>query len=316
MLTVGAATHDLFLESAQFKIIQDPTFSTGEAECFALGSKIDVPTVIDAIGGGAANTAVGFVRLGRTAACTTRIGSDRWGSEVVSRLRSAGVRPYVRLDRSHRTGLSVLLLTRRGERTVLVHRGAAAAFRPSDLPRVSPRWFYLTSVAGSRGLVVAAVRRAKHVGAQLAWNPGEGELAWGLRRIRPLLSRTVFILNRFEAQRLTGAKNPVASLRVLTRAGCAVAVITAGKGGALASDGRTAFRSGIHNIRVTDTTGAGDAFGSGFVAAILNSRPLPEALQLGTANSESVIQHVGAIPGLRRSLPSKRDRVPVVRLPM
>lgn len=315
VLTIGAATQDVFLESAQFKIIRDPTFSTGEAECFALGSKIDIPTVLETIGGGAANSAIAFARFGFSVGCATRLGADGWGREVLRRLRSEHVRPYAAVDRTRRTGLSVLLLTRRGERTVLVHRGAAAVWRVANLPAVTPRCYYLTSVAGSRRLVEAVVRRSRRQGATLAWNPGAGELAWGWRRIRPLLPGSILILNQFEARQLTRRISARETLRALIRAGCRTAVITVGKNGAMASDGRTPFRSGIHNLRVTDTTGAGDAFGSGFVAALLRGRPLAVALQLATANSESVIQRVGATPGLRRTLPTPRQRVAVVRLP-
>jgi ribokinase len=315
VLSLGSATRDLFLESAQFRIIADPTFSTGEAECFALGSKVEIPRITDEIGGGAANTAVSFARLGLSSASAIRIGRDTWGAEVSARIRQEGVRVIATVDRNERTGLSVLLLTRRGERTVLVHRGASGAFKPVDVPAVRPRWYYVTSLAGSRSTLERILRRARSVGARVAWNPGTPELAWGFRRIRPLLHNTVILLNQFEAERLTGKRSPRETVRALIGAGADTAVVTAGKGGATAADRSHMYHAGIHNIPVTDTTGAGDAFGSGFVATLIHGRTIPLALQMATANSESVIRHIGAQAGLRRSLPAVRQRVRVVRLP-
>lgn len=315
MVTIGSATRDLFLESAQFRIIHDPTFSTGEAECFALGSKLEIPTVTDTIGGGGTNAAVGFSRLGFRTACAIRIGRDHRGAEITTHLRSERVRCFARIDGTERTALSVLLLTRRGERTVLIHRGASAHFSPSDVPPSTTRWYYITSLAGSLTTLRAVLARARRLGARIAWNPGAEELAWGFRRIRPLLNRVVILLNEFEVQQLTRCSGPRDGLRALIAAGASTAVVTAGKAGAYASDGRASYRSGIHAIPVTDTTGAGDAFGTGFVAALAQDRPLSLALQMGTANSEAVIRRIGAQHGLRRTFPSVPSRVRVERIP-
>lgn len=315
VLSIGSATHDLFLESTQFRIIPDPSFSTGEAECFALGSKLEIPRVTDELGGAGTNTSVGFARLGLRAGAAVRIGADGWGRELVQRLRAAKVRVLPRVDTRERTGIAVLLLTKRGERTVLIHRGASAHFTAVDVPAVRADWYYITSLAGSHPALTAILQRARRTNARVAWNPGQKELAWGFRRIRPLLKDVVIALNQFEAQRLTGGRNARDTARALVRAGAATALITQGKDGAVADDGRTVFRSGTHPIRVIDTTGAGDAFGCGFVAALIRERSIPEALQLATANSESVIRHVGAQPGLRRTFPRPQERVRVESWP-
>ena len=49
-----------------------------------------------------------------------------------------------------------------------------------------------------------------------------------------------------------------------------------------------------------DRTGAGDAFGSGFVAKIIEEAGLTEALTFGSANSTSVVQQIGAKTGILR----------------
>ncbi len=314
VLTIGSATRDLFLESAQFRIIRDPSFSTGEAECFALGSKVEIPRIVDETGGGATNAAVGFARLGLKAGAAIRLGNDHRGQAVAEEVRDEGVRVFATIDRVHRTAISVLLLTGRGERTVLVHRGASAHLTAADIPRVSTAWYYVTSLAGSRSALSEVRRRADRSGAGFAWNPGADELAWGMSRVRRFLPGTVLNLNRFEAEQLTGEAKPERAVRSLLKAGAKTVVITAGKDGAVAGDGTGMYRAGVHRVSVVSTTGAGDAFGAGFVTGIIRGWRMAQCLQLGTANSESVIRHIRAKPGLRRSMPKVSERVRVERI--
>jgi len=79
VITIGTATRDCFLQSPDFKVIRSSRFVTGQAECFALGSKIEVPFIIFTTGGGAANAAVTFARQGLKAGCLAKIGKDLAG---------------------------------------------------------------------------------------------------------------------------------------------------------------------------------------------------------------------------------------------
>ena len=60
IITIGSATRDIFMKSEQFKIVEDKSFATGQGECFALGSKIEIKDIVFASGGGGTNTAVTF----------------------------------------------------------------------------------------------------------------------------------------------------------------------------------------------------------------------------------------------------------------
>jgi len=62
VITIGTATQDVFLKSRDFKVLKDERFITGQAECFALGAKIEVPDIFFTTGGGATNAAVTFAR--------------------------------------------------------------------------------------------------------------------------------------------------------------------------------------------------------------------------------------------------------------
>ncbi len=127
VVTIGSATRDVLLRSRAIRIISDDQFSTGEAECFALGSKIEVDDIVFETGGGATNTAVGFSRLGFRVAFMGKIGhTDSRGQALLRELQHEHVTTdLVVKDRRHLTAYSAILLTPRGERTVLVYRGAA-----------------------------------------------------------------------------------------------------------------------------------------------------------------------------------------------
>ncbi len=77
-----------------------------------------------------------------------------------------------------------------------------------------------------------------------------------------------------------------------------IAIMSKGPEGVAVSDGKNIYSAGIPESGYTDRTGSGDAFGSGFVSAIMDSRNIPYAIQLGTANATSTIQKIGAKNGL------------------
>lgn len=314
VITIGAATRDVFLRSKQMKIVRDDAFSTGEAECFALGSKIEVDDIVFETGGGATNTAVGFARQGLATAFIGRIGhADARGQEILRALREEKVTTnLVATDRRLMTGYSSILLTHRGERTVLVYRGASGDFQSKDIPwtKVDSEWLYVSSMAGALPVLKKLWAHAHAHGIKIAWNPGVGELRHGWSVLEPLIRATdVFMVNQEEAAALTGMAHDqvdqaFSRLRQVVRG---LTVITMGTDGNLAGDKQRAWRAGTNPVKVIDTTGAGDAYGCGFVGwHIRHPKDIPGAMRFGSANSESVIQMIGAKNGLLKKPPLRR----------
>ncbi|MBI4092741.1 MAG: carbohydrate kinase family protein [Candidatus Kerfeldbacteria bacterium] len=313
IITIGSATRDVFMRSKHIRIMKDPSFSTGEAECFALGSKIDIEEILFDTGGGATNTAVGFARQGLKTAFVGRIGhADVRGKEVLRTIAGEGVdTSLVVHDRRAMTAYSVILLTPRGERTVLVYRGASAKFEADELPRskMRSRWMYLTALGGKAAVIRAVFQQALRAHTKIAWNPGVAELAWGYRQLLPLFRKTdMLFLNREEASSLLGVD--YAHDRMVFAKLCfalpGLVIITEGTKGAVVCDNQRKYQSATHGIKVVDTTGAGDAFGCGFLGTYLKSGgDIKRSLQFATANSESVLQHVGAKAGLLKRMPGR-----------
>jgi len=71
-------------------------------------------------------------------------------------------------------------------------------------------------------------------------------------------------------------------------------VVTEDKNGAHAFDGSFYYHKPAFKVKIADTTGAGDAFHSGFVSAIVKGRSVETAMDNGTVNAQSVIMHLGA----------------------
>lgn len=312
VITIGSATKDIFLISKQFQIIQSHKFSTGYGECVPFGSKIEVDKAVMTTGGGATNAAVTFANLGYSTATITRIGDDSSGRDVLDELISAKVKTtHVQKVKGGQTGLGVQLTAKDGERSILVNRGVSKTFTKNDIPwsKLKARWIYMTSLAGNLSLATRIAKHAKEHGICIAFNPGSGELAKGLRGMEPVMRNLALLnLNLEEAQKLANTRSSdIPTLcKKIHRPGLTLVITDGSKGAYAHLDGETWF------VRPTATkgisrTGAGDAFGSAVVAALMKDKSLGEALQIGVANAESVIQSYGAKIGILNTWPKTTE---------
>ena len=122
VVTIGTATRDVYITSPSFKALKDPKhlealgFPTGEAECLALGAKIDIEVPVFTMCGGAINSAVTFSRLGFKTAASFKVGNDEFGDALVGLLKKEKIFPIVSRDTSVGTAYSTILLNPNGER--------------------------------------------------------------------------------------------------------------------------------------------------------------------------------------------------------
>ncbi len=328
LITIGSATRDVFLMSSVLHPHRSKDALAHIEACFPFGAKINVEEICFTTGGGATNTAVTFSRLGKfKTAALFRLGHDSAGQDVLAdlkkdRIDTQFVQMASRVD--EHTAYSTILSPggEVGERTILVYRGASRHFEHKKIswPKLQAKWFYVSSLGGDLLLLKKLLRQAKKIGAQVAWNPGGQELSqlssplevrrgWeGLRQ-----SLTFFILNREEASRFTGEE--FSDTRGLLRALSSfapTAVMTDGPKGAYAMvhDLRSAvqgFYVPAVGHKPKNLTGAGDAFGAGFVVGWIKSGgDLIESLRLASFNADSVVQHIGAKAGILSSYPSAK----------
>jgi len=320
VITIGTVTRDVFVSGAGFRVLKDPVhlkkigFKTGEAECLALGAKIEIEKPVLTMGGGAANAAVTFARQGFRTAAVIKIGNDEIGEEIVASLKREKVKPLAAVDEKTGTAYSTILLALGGERTVLVYRGASSDFKEKEIParKMKCRWAYVSPGAISIPLMQAVVLNLKKSGAKVAMNPSKHYLKAGAAKLRQILRNLdVVVVNREEASYLTGIDygKEKAIFGKFDELVPGIAVMTNGRDGAAVSDGKYIYRAGIFpEKRLLDRTGAGDAFGSGFVAGLMRKNDICYALRLAAANSASVVEQIGAEEGILKKEDFKKKR--------
>ncbi len=311
VLTIGSASRDVFLFSKLFKIMPMPGNPSVLAECVTLGSKIDIDALTVTTGGGATNAAATFAALTFPTRIMTRIGDDASGRDILTDCATRGVDTFlITVAKKESTSYSTLLTAEGGERTALVFRGASANFSEKDvkLSKISSDIVYLTSLGGNVALALSIAKVCEKKGIFLAWNPGAQELksGRGLDPIRKLVS--LLIVNLQEAQMLTGksSNDPKIQCELLALPG-SIIVVTDGQNGAHAHKDKLTWHCRTSGVASISRTGAGDAFGSAFTAAIASGMTIEDALRLGTMNAESVVQHVGAKTGILTKWPKERE---------
>lgn len=314
IICVGAATQDVFVAGKALHAKRDVR-SHSFVEQFPLGAKLELDKVYFDTGGGATNAAVTFARQGMNSSFAGKLGKDPAGAEVLRVLKREGVETsHVRVDDKLNTGYSVILLADNGERTILAYRGASHALKSNDFGNhLKGDWMYISSLAGNMDLLKSLLQHAHRNDMRVALNPGAGELA-NAKKLRGYLQAVdILIANREEMARLFGGESPVDTM-LNAMPFCPYIVLTDGPGGSYASDGQVIYFAGQYQrVKVIDRTGAGDAFCSGFVAAIARGWPIEDALTLASANSTSVVQTVGAKSGILRGV-AKIKRMKVKRV--
>ncbi|MBU0648565.1 carbohydrate kinase family protein [Patescibacteria group bacterium] len=312
IITIGSATRDVFLQSSAIKIKPSKTSPTGLDECLPLGAKIELKDIIFDTGGGATNAGATFANLGLKTAAICRLGKDLGGLEIGQILKNHGIsNKFLQLDDKLGTAYSVILLAGTGQRSILVYRGASQNISLKEIPwsQVKTNWLYVTSLAGNLALIKRLWQFAKKNKIKIAWNPGGKELDWGIARLTPFIKQTAFFtVNTEEAAKLTRQKRgDIKSAAKKLKNICKCLSLTNGSKGAYAwQRGQTLFAPALKVKRI-NATGAGDAFGSGFVVGLLKKNNLAHALKMGVLNANMVITKMGAKNGLLKKMPSRKE---------
>ncbi len=250
-------------------------------------------------GGSAANFAVFCSRLGGKAGFVGKVGRDNFGDVLISDLVSEGVdtNGVVRSDLP--TGTVFIAVRSDGQRMMFACSGAANDLHESDIsPHYLNRFDHL-HLADLNNIAVLKHAASLFEGS-VSLNPGALIADKGKEALDLIKEVDILICSKNEARKLTGEKSIENCLQTLTDMGPETAVVTCGPEPPLAMsrEGATVTAQ-THDIKIVDTTGAGDSFSAGFVSEFLRSRDMGQALRFGVATAEIVIQHRGARAGLK-----------------
>ncbi len=301
MLTIGAAVQDIFMShSPEFMPFEDK-FDKKVFLKIEFGSKNDVDDINFSTGGGATNAAVTFARQGLEVEFMGTIAHDTAGEAVLKDLDNEGVgTKHISYSEKYHTGYSTVLIAPTGERTFLTYRGASTHYdiKHFDLSRSSADWLYISSMAGDMEILDELFSQAKELGKKVCYNPGKDELK-KISKLRALLEDVdVLLVNKEEAQMIVDGETLEELVRKLLNH-VSVVIVSDGQKGVMASDGQTIVRAGMYeDVKVIDRTGAGDAFGSGFLSQWVIGKSLKDSIVFASANSTSVVTKIGAKAGI------------------
>ena len=274
--------------------------------CLKFADKIPYENVyrIPAVGN-TVNAAVSAARLGLKSALVSNVGDDYYGKECIEVLKHEGMgTEFVRLHAGQKTNYHYVLWYE-DDRTILVKH----ELYEYSLPDIgSPRWVYLSSTAENSLPFHTIIEKylLDHPEIKLAFQPGTYQMRFGKEKLSAFYQRAeVFFCNKEESQRIlkTTEENIKSLLKMMSELGPKIVVITDGKKGAYAYDGKTSwFMPPYPDPKPPlERTGAGDAFSSTFTIALAEGKSIEEALIWGPINSMSVVQYVGAREGLLTS---------------
>jgi sugar/nucleoside kinase (ribokinase family) len=266
-------------------------------------------------GGSAANLAAWLASAGLAPIMVARVGRDDHAHQVAL-LRGAGVTPVLAADDERPTGMLVALIDPDGERSFLTDRGANERLAREDLPDALLDRAHLVHVSGyalqcpePRAAVLDFLGEARRRGVPASVDPGSLSLLEEVTAAS-FLAWTGFagmcFPNAHEAAVLTGSGEIERQLGVLCDS-YETAVIKRGALGAVAGTlGGERRAVPAAPARVVDTTGAGDAFLAGFLAARLDGATLEESLRRGCALGAKATTLVGGRPPTESACKAKR----------
>lgn len=305
VLSVGDIVTDAFI-----KLFDDQghTYSNEHGRWLAIPFGVKIPfdrvEVVESVGN-SANAAVSFSKLNLNSALMSNVGEDRYGRSMIRALQKNKVDTrFIKINPGKISNYHYVLWYKE-ERTILIKHEEYKYYWPHLRTDEIPRWIYFSSI--SKNALPFHDDMAdwleKHDDVKLAFQPGTFQIEAGAKRLKKLYERSELLaVNREEAVLICGGnKDDIHDLfNKLHDLGPRIVVISDGPAGSYASDGQNRFRMPIYPDPKPpfERTGAGDAFTSTFVAAIIKGSNIEGALQWGPINSMNVVQHVGAQKGL------------------
>jgi sugar/nucleoside kinase (ribokinase family) len=269
-------------------------------------------------GGSAANQAAWMARLGLDVVFAGRVGAPDagWHRRELARF---GVEPRLAADESAATGTIVVLVAPDGERTMITDRGANLRLCPADVPAALLDGVALLHLTGysffdpaPRGVVSGLIAEAEARGVPFTVDPSSAAFL-GQHSPGAFLEWTagaaVCFPNRAEAAALTGLADPPAMAAELARHYDAVAIKLGADGAMLATADTPPARIPALAATVRDTTGAGDAFCAGFLAAWLTGAAPLAATSEGLAAAALAVSALGGRPNPPQTIAGRELRL-------
>lgn len=298
LITIGSISVDMYYRGDSLTQ-KDGRFA------LALGGKYLVEHFYAGLGGGAANVAIGVQSKGYKTAIVGKIGDNQFKDLIHKHLRDHNVSSSLCQIEKDYMKISSILLSPEGERTIIHYETPHEHIlrNDEDLMKMEN-----TKIVYMSNLWRVPLDERKKILSHLAQkkiltivNLGVADCRRSKEQLEALIAHVnILILNTHEFAELV--KKPVEKINFKTDVihlfpslKTKILVVTDGKNGAYAYvDGGVLFEPAIHVSKVLDTTGAGDAFSSGFIAGYLGKANIEFALRTGNKHGSVIVQKIGA----------------------
>ncbi len=255
-------------------------------------------------GGSAANTAVGLTRLGCKVGFIGKTGCDREGELLIQDFCNEGVDTdgVVRVGQG-KSGAVLGFVDRKGARALYIDSGVndTIEFKEINGEYVSQAQFlHLTSFVGEQSFQTQKkLLSALPNSVKVSFDPGALYARRGYANLEPILKKTYVLMpNAIELEFLTGETDYCKGADFMVRRGVKIVAVKLGGDGCYVTDGRERHLIKAFKVKVVDTTGAGDAFCTGFLYGLINDKSLFECGRLGNFVASRCVMKMGARAGL------------------
>lgn len=257
-------------------------------------------------GGSAANTVVGLSRLGIKCAYIGKVGDDAEGKILLEDLEKERVDTNAVIKTKGRSGTAIIFVDDLGNRAILVDPGVNDTIRYDEISLEFATRFsliHLTSFICKNGF--ESFNSQKKIVKEfefVSFDPGLPYAERGKGEMNDILKETtIFLPNRMEIEKMFGTDYKTAADECISM-GVEIVAVKLGKEGCWIKTRSKEMRIPARNVKVVDTTGAGDAFNAGFLYGYLNGNDVETCGKLGNYVASLCIEHIGARTGLPYSV--------------
>jgi len=273
------------------------------------GETIICDKFYEGAGGKGSNQAICAAKMGAKVHFICRIGCDKYGVDALLLYRKIGIdTKYISVDTSVHTGISFILVDEEGGNVISVAPGANYNLSPKDLDGyrniIAHSSILLTQMENRLETVIYAMRLGRELGVTTLLDPAPAQ---------PLpddVYSTIDIIkpNKTEAEILTGLpmksiQDAKAVVNFFLKRGVGHVLLTLGENGLIYGTTGVCTHIAAPKVDTIDTTGAGDAFSGGLVAALARGERMHNAIRFASWVAALTTTRLGVV----NAFPTKEE---------
>lgn len=251
-------------------------------------------------GGKGANQAVAARRAGGEVTLVCKVGNDIFGAQAAEGFRKEGIiTDYISTDLQHPSGVALILVDGEGENEIVVAPGSNANLTPADILRaedaINRSAVALLQLEIPMESVLSAARLCAAKGCKVIMNPAPA------RELPDEIFPLLFLVtpNETEAEMLTGvsvtdADSAARAARGLLDKGVQNVIITMGSSGAFFMNNSKLLMIPSPEVKVLDTTAAGDVFNGVLAVQLADNRDWEVAISIACKAASISVTRMGA----------------------